>query len=93
MWTTIHKIKHLSRVQQLLETPQELHPLVIAALRIHEHEERARASGARRLPESVGVHGIEGDGRDEGNFALSQRALGGELGFTVCVNLQVMKVR
>lgn len=45
MGSTIHKIKNLSWIQQLLETSQELYTLVIPALWINKHKQRASAGG------------------------------------------------
>lgn len=55
MRAAVDKVKDLSRVEELFETPQELNPLVVAALGVDEDQERAGA-GRRTgsLPEACG---------------------------------------
>lgn len=50
--SSIHQVKHLSRIEQLLEPAQELHTLIISTLTVHKHQQGAGArGGARRFPE------------------------------------------
>lgn len=50
--SSVHDVKHLSGVQQLFESPQKLHALIISAFTVHENQQRARAGRrTRRLPE------------------------------------------
>lgn len=50
---SVHQIKDLRRVQQLLEAPQELDPLIVSALGVDKHQQRAGAGRrAGRLPET-----------------------------------------
>lgn len=53
VWATVHQVKHLRRVQQLLEASQELDPLIVSALGVDKHQQRAGAGRrAGRLPET-----------------------------------------
>ena len=40
---SVHQIKHLSRIEELLEAPQELDALVVARFRVDEDQERRTA--------------------------------------------------
>lgn len=50
---SVHQVKDLCRVQQLLEAPQELHALIVSTFRVDEHQQWTGA-GRRtgRLPET-----------------------------------------
>lgn len=53
VWPSIHEVEDLGRVQQLLESPEELHALVVPALGIDEDQQWACAGwGAGGLPEA-----------------------------------------
>lgn len=50
---SIHQVKHLRRVQQLLEAPQELHTLIVSTFRVNKDQQRTGAGRrTRRLPET-----------------------------------------
>lgn len=50
----VHEVEHLRRVQELLKPAQELNALIIAALTVHQHQQRTRAGRTRGLPEACG---------------------------------------
>lgn len=52
LWSSIHQVEHLSRVEKLLELAQELHALVVPAFGVHEDQERAGAGRSGGLPEA-----------------------------------------
>lgn len=60
MWSPVHQVEHLRRVQQLFEAPQELDALVVSALRVDKHQQRTGA-GRRtgRLPETWTQHTLQ----------------------------------
>lgn len=50
---SVHQIKHLSRIEELFETSQELDALVIARFRIDKDQERRTALRPHSLPSFV----------------------------------------
>lgn len=55
VWATVHEVKDLGRVEELLELAQKLDALVVPALGVDEGQERAGAGrGAGGLPETCG---------------------------------------
>lgn len=53
VWSSIHEVKDLGRVQQLFESSEELHTLVVATFRIDKDQQWACAGWrARGLPEA-----------------------------------------
>lgn len=52
LWSSVHQVEDLSRVQKLLELAEELHPLVVAALGVHQDQERAGTRSRGGLPET-----------------------------------------
>lgn len=45
LWTSVHQVKDLSRVEELLELAEKLHPLVVTAFGVAQDQERAAARG------------------------------------------------
>lgn len=43
LWATVHQVKDLSRVQELLELAEKLHPLVVAAFGVAQDQQRTAA--------------------------------------------------
>lgn len=43
VWSTVHQVEHLCRVQQLFEASQELNALVISTLRVYKDQQRTGA--------------------------------------------------
>ena len=53
VWSSIHQVKHLRRVQQLFEASQELDTLIVSTFRVDKDEQRTGAGWrTRSLPET-----------------------------------------
>ena len=53
MWSSVDQVKHLSRVEELLETSEEFNPLVVSTLGVDEDQQRTGAGrGTGGLPEA-----------------------------------------
>lgn len=52
LWSSIHEVKDLCRVEQLFELAEELHALVITTLTVHQHQQRTGAGRTRGFPET-----------------------------------------
>jgi len=75
------EIEDLGRIQQLLESSQELHSLIVPRLGVHENEQgREVAPGTGHIPGVVGADGVDtgrwNDGQLGGSDGTGHRHLG-----------------
>ena len=60
--STAHEVEHLRRVEELLEPPEEAHPLVVTALAVDEDKQGGAGLGAAGLPGLVRAWGMVEEG-------------------------------
>lgn len=52
VWSSVHQVEHLRRVQQLFEASQELDTLIVSTFRVDKHQQRTGTGWRTRcLPE------------------------------------------
>lgn len=76
LWATVHEVKDLRRVQELLKPAQELDALVVSALTVRQHQKRTGAGRTGSLPEACREQGMmkkDSGGSGEGGERVGMR--------------------